>query len=228
MNNLILRTAVFLVLNVMMSMRIYALYGGSKCVLFLLGSCVTTVQASNIVLTFMAMLPLNVSVVRTPTEGAWCSYAVSNRQAWYQTTAFILLVAYDSLLLVLSVASFIRRLQEQRQGLAGMVDTFMGLIVRDNVLYFILAFSGLTLSACSLFTVANRSLPFNIGFNTIAADLGAGLQLTILGPLMMLSVLEYDALRERGGTSYYTGTATLEFAAVYSPDDCEDDPSKLA
>jgi len=51
----------------------------------------------------------------------------------------------------------------------------------------------------------------------VAVDLATGVQLTILGPLMMLSIREYDVAQEKGGTSVEFEMMTLEFARLSAP-----------
>ncbi|EIW78922.1 hypothetical protein CONPUDRAFT_91301 [Coniophora puteana RWD-64-598 SS2] len=180
------------------------------------GSFFAIVQVTNIVLNCMALLPLSYSVLVNAalSEGTWCGYMVPYQKAWYQAAAFASQALYEFVLFLMSLLCLVRHLQLRNQSLATIAETLKGLVIRDNVLYFLLAFLSLSLSAISLLTdkVPLSALEFTVGFSTIFVNLGTSFQLSVLGPLMMLSIREYNVNQQEGGASGVTEVEMLEFA----------------
>ncbi|EIW78686.1 hypothetical protein CONPUDRAFT_92006 [Coniophora puteana RWD-64-598 SS2] len=215
--DLVVFIAIFFSLNAMMGLRIYALYGGSKQVLVFLCICFTAAQIVNIVLTYMTVFPLDMLVQNIPGQGTSCGYRLSEQQAWYQTSADIALVAYEFVLFVMSLICFVKHYKEQRQTITATMSTLMGLVIKDNIFYFFVAFFGLTLNLGSNVTAIidpYGAFNFNIGFNAIVSNFWLNFQLNMLGPLMMLSIREYNAKLRKEASSNRLPAETLEFAAA--------------
>ncbi|EIW74061.1 hypothetical protein CONPUDRAFT_78328 [Coniophora puteana RWD-64-598 SS2] len=172
----------------MMGMRIYALYGRSKRMLVFLSICFAGVQSANIVLTMMAMLPLEVG-----------ASMVSSRRIFLH-------------------------FNERHRDLDATMSTFLGLIVRDNILYFFInsltsrrAFFSLSLNAASFLIdvrAPNLGAQFYMGFDSIVVNVLTSFQMAMLGPRMMLSMREYDAVQAKGGPSLGIEVETMQFAAA--------------
>jgi len=207
---LVVYPTLYFVLNAMMGMRICALYEGSRRVVTITAILFFSLQAGSIILTFMALLPLDVSVWYTPDVGSLCGYDISTRQQWYQASSKICLVVFEFALFAMSLICLVRNSRGQHYHINGMITTFFGLIIRDNVIYFFIAFFSLLLNIIDSVSTS-QDTEFILVFSGIVENLFSQFQVCMLGPLMILSALEYDK-RHMEGVSNDMELRTLEFA----------------
>ncbi|EIW75765.1 hypothetical protein CONPUDRAFT_158557 [Coniophora puteana RWD-64-598 SS2] len=223
-NDVIINSAVHLALNAMMGMRIYAILGKSRRVLYFIGVCFIATQVTAIVLALLKVFPLHVTTSSTslasPEEGDICETWTASRKAWYQSGSLICLVVYETIMFLMSLVVFVRNALDETQRLTATSKTLMGIIIRDNMLYFLAAFLGLSLTVSSniiSIVVPSANTVSHLWYHafTVFTTVCSALYQVLLGPLMMLSIREYDFKHVNGGgTSGNVEMGTLKFATA--------------
>ncbi|EIW79935.1 hypothetical protein CONPUDRAFT_74244 [Coniophora puteana RWD-64-598 SS2] len=207
--------SLFAARNAMMAMRIYGLFGRDKWILWILGPYFLGVLGASVVIVTMTLVsrPLNITVIPLSAKASWCEVDFSAQQAWYQTGLFISLAVYEVMLFALCLMSLVKRLRE-RTG-SNTMNSLLGLMIRDNILYFFIALVA-TIINISTFFPNGLNFVSNLVYTNILSGISTAFYYSMLGPLMMLSIREYDVrvMQQMGGTSYEDEEQTLEFAQI--------------
>ncbi|EIW78691.1 hypothetical protein CONPUDRAFT_75307 [Coniophora puteana RWD-64-598 SS2] len=164
---------------------------------------VMSAHVANISLSYMSILPINPQVIQTSEEGYICSFHVSQFQVWCNVTAPIALIVYETILFGMLVLCFIKHYREVRRD----INRSKNMTASSNDLT----------EAISSY-IYSPDFVINLAFSDVIPNICYTFYVSMLGPLMMLSIREYHAAQVSGGES--SGgeelVETLEFAVLSS------------
>jgi len=201
----ILGTLLQIGLNVMMALRVYAMYGQSRKIGILLATCFVVSQGVGIASSLS--MAIDTSMIFLPIVGCIWNFSEASTQMNFGNN--ITLCAYDTIMVFLALYIAFKNRIFGTQGSMLNFDTLWGILIRDNVLYFLVAIANWGISAYTF--IPNISFTNTIEYGANALNFYT---FCILGPVMMLSIRGFDARQLRGGTTNATGADTVEFAAV--------------
>jgi len=192
-------------LNAMMALRVYAMYGRSKKFRALLLACFSMAQTVGIASAICSVIKPDLSSSST----IGCTWRPSKASVALKFGNNISLCAYDTIMFVLALGIVFRNRTRGFYGSVFSYDNLLAILLRDNVLYFLIASVCWALSACSY--VPRLSAESFVHYGSIALTNYVNI---ILGPTMMLSIRRVDAKRTQGGTYNTTEEDTMVFATV--------------
>ncbi|EIW74057.1 hypothetical protein CONPUDRAFT_147938 [Coniophora puteana RWD-64-598 SS2] len=213
LNEIVVSVMITFALNALMSIRVLAMYERTRKVLILLSVCFAMVQAVNIIASLY--LAADMSIID---EGG-CSFNFGIVSEVLTSVSAFAASAFEVLLFVMAVFRFIRDIKEGYKERLGNFDTLASVLFRDNAIYFVASFLTFSFSAISYIAVDTPAVVDTWAWfiaDFIGALLGT-IQVTILGPLMIISIRQYNT-DKNGSRGRGTANAdeTLQFAAAPS------------
>lgn len=185
------------------------MYGRSKKIGVLLVACFMMVQVMNVASSLALVARPQISASLT----LGCFYDPTGLTFQLQLGSSIAVCVYEVALLVLALYSAFKNQASGIKFSRRSLNTLWGLLIRDNVLYFLLATLNWVISASSWIPSlpAKESVAYEMASSMLECYV-----YTMLGPVMMLSIRRFDAEQVQGGSSSAEEANTLEFAVVVS------------
>ncbi|EIW78478.1 hypothetical protein CONPUDRAFT_167478 [Coniophora puteana RWD-64-598 SS2] len=149
---LIVDNAVYLLviatLQGMMATRVYAMSRRSRTVFFVLLVGFVLAQAESVVSTYAAIFPIEFEGNSSgATNTGSCGPILSPSKTWLNVSGNIVLAGYELLLAVVALYYFRKDLKNI---LRHSIASFMNVVFRDHIVYFLLTFLAMLFSAVSL------------------------------------------------------------------------------
>jgi len=179
----------------MMATRVYAMSRRSNTVSLALLTGFGLVQLENVVSTLVAIFPAKFEGNSSSSEGNTisCGSSLSLSKTWLAVSGNFVLAAFDFILVIMAFYYFCKDLEKIHHR---SIASFMHVVFRDHIIYFILSFFSMIFSAFSLALqpamVAQNNARETL---TVCATVGSMLfilQTCMAGPLMMLSIRHHD------------------------------------
>lgn len=209
LDDIIVGTLLSLGINAMMALRVYAMYGRSKKVGAFLIVCFTITQVLNLASSLELVIGAHIYVV----PGYGCSFDETNVTVALQLGFYAVMCAYEVVLLGLALHSAFKNQESSTRSSWSDYNTLWATLIRDNVLYFLLATLSWALYASSWVPTLPANVQNSVVYN-VAVDWLGIYAYTMLGPIMMLSIHRFDAKQVRGGTSNGVEVDIMEFATL--------------
>jgi len=92
------------------------------------------------------------------------------------------------------------------------LKTLFGIVVRDNVIFFLVTLSSFVFAAVDFFVGVTTNVPVWL---QVLATILRTFHNSLAGPLMMLSILHYDAKQLKGGTTHGDIISSVQFMPAH-------------
>ncbi|EIW79543.1 hypothetical protein CONPUDRAFT_82934 [Coniophora puteana RWD-64-598 SS2] len=193
-----MQVLILLALHSLMIMRLHAMYQRSMKVLVFLIGCFIVEMGIFFSATVFQLLPSSgiVEIKLILSNNSFCSFSSVNMERLpivdrLNSANVGSILAVEVIMVLLSLYQFTRHIQDSIQGRQGLsrkaltrsAGSFFSILVKDNVLYFLLA-----LSTTSVTLKMNNIPRTTSAFLTVLDSVLEALTLTIIGPHMILSV----------------------------------------
>jgi len=203
-------------LQVMMVVRVCALYNGSKKIRWTLFSLLAVEYVIIVALVSISLTGPGATVDEYDWSGIrHCMNHISSNSVgnWGAPLRFSLMITFEFLLVVLTLWRFYGHVMDSKAHaiMSKCADRFLVLLVRDNVVYFVLAFVGIGSNAVAFAPSLEEPSLGTAVFCVFNIILYNGV-ITMIGPWMVLNIRRQDARDMRGETTLNMHLGSLRFA----------------